>query len=60
MKLFIPIFLLFYIDAYSQVLTGKVYDSISGNPVVGANVYLNGSSYFTTTTDSGVFQEKKN
>ena len=46
------------VDTNSQVITGNVYDSKTGLPVSHANVYLNGSSYFTTTNESGEFYLK--
>jgi len=59
MKLFfIPLLLLFYTDAYSQVITGKVYDNATGLPVADASVYLSNSSYYTMTNDSGAFYLK--
>jgi len=58
MKLFIPLLLIFCMDAYSQVITGKVYDSATGLPVADASVYLNNSSYYTMTNDSGSFYLK--
>jgi len=57
-KFLIPLFMLFCIDAYSQDITGKVYDSATGLPVADAAVYLNNSSYYTMTNDSGAFYLK--
>jgi len=54
-KLLIPLLMLFCMDAYSQVITGKVYDNATGLPIADASVYLNNSSYFTTTDKSGAF-----
>jgi len=54
----IQLLLLFCIDVYSQVITGKVYDNATGAPIANVTVYLNGTSYFTTTNDSGAFYLK--
>jgi len=54
-KFLIPLFLIFCVNAYSQVITGKIYNSTTRLPVADAYVYLNGSSYFTTTNESGEF-----
>ena len=58
MKLLIQLLLLFCIDVHSQVITGKVYDNATGVPIADVNVYLNGTSYFTTTNDLGAFYLK--
>jgi len=54
----ILLFLLFCIDVHSQIITGKVYDNATGAPIANVNVYLNGTSYSTTTNDSGAFYLK--
>ena len=58
----INIFILFILSmnlaVFAQDITGTVYDKTTGEPVADAHVYLNGTSYFTTTSDSGTFHLK--
>ena len=51
----ILLFLLFQVEVNAQVITGKVYDRANLTPIADAHIYLNGSSYFTITSDSGTF-----
>ena len=51
--------LLFYCTfVNAQTINGRVYDKATGEPVFNAHVYLNGSSFYTTTDDSGTYQLK--
>jgi len=49
------LFLLFQIEVNAQVINGTVYDRVTRNPIADAHIYLNGSTYFTITSDSGTF-----
>lgn len=40
---------------WSQSITGKVFDLVTGTPLVGATVYYDGSSTGTITNDEGYF-----
>ena len=46
------------VGANSHVITGKVYDSSTRLPIADAAIYLNNSSYYTMTNDSGAFYLK--
>lgn len=41
---------------FSQVITGKVYDIRTKEPIAGASVYLDGTSNFTLTDKKGDFK----
>ena len=55
MKILFPFFILFCIEGNAQVLSGKVFDKATGLPVYNAYVYLNGTSYYAVTNDSGTY-----
>lgn len=54
MKKFILFFLLFTVQLFSQNITGKV-TSASGTPLSGASVYLDGTTFGTSTNQEGEF-----
>jgi len=56
LKLFILLISLFSVDINSQVISGKVFDKVTGLPIGNAHVFLNGTSCFTITDDSGGYQ----
>lgn len=41
--------------SYSQTISGNIYDTKKGEPLVGATVYINGSSIGTITNEEGYF-----
>ena len=50
------IYMLLGMCVSAQVITGTVYDGTTGAPVMNVNVYLDGTTYFAVTNDSGVFK----
>ena len=51
----ILLFLLFQVEVNAQIFTGTIYDRVTKVPIADAHIYLNGSSYFTITSDSGTY-----
>ena len=52
---FFTAFLLLSIGAKAQVVTGKVVDATTGNPIANASIYLKGLSKGTTSNTQGEF-----
>ncbi len=54
------LFLSLISTSYSQTISGTVHDTRKGQPLVGATVYINGSSIGTITNEEGHFFIKAN
>lgn len=58
LKITLSLFFLLFLNthiSHTQTIYGKVYDTKKGQPLVGATVYINGTSIGTITDQEGVF-----